>query len=393
MPNLKNAPLESQLSIAFLPELIAALPSELQTIAERLFFIERVKGHTVPPPLMQEWIRHYFGDIALVCDQTIVKIVNRFTLEAATYNPLRGQRPQEAGENCQISPDEALEAMLAANAGSQDTFHDPLNGTTADLFGRIRGKHCLSASNVAKYDGWHGLVIFDEFHPLRFNLDQFQDYFAVALRWLIAAQKTDSKACYPLITWNCLWKGGASIVHGHLQMTLSQGMAAGQVERWRRATIDYHAQYQSSLFADLAQLKQALRLTFHESHAVWGYASLIPVKDREVVLMPKAILQPEIWAETNEKEICGMLEPLWAATYTALRELIDGQGMRSFNLAVYLPPCRPTTESWAEMPICVRIVDRGNPLTRLVNIGAMELFANNIANTDPFALAQALREA
>ena len=38
-----------------------------------------------------------------------------------------------------------------------------MEGTPEDVFGRIRGRHCITASNVAKYDGFHAVVIFDPY--------------------------------------------------------------------------------------------------------------------------------------------------------------------------------------------------------------------------------------
>jgi len=188
-----------------LPERIAALPEPMHTLCNRLFLVERVYGHTVPPPQMYPWIEQHFGELEQVRRQVIIKTTNLFTLESASFNPLRGRRPQEDKES-KANQDEALEELIASYAGAQDTFDQPWEGTTADVFGRIEGRHCVSASNVAKYDGWHGLVIFEEFHPLRFTRNQFSDYFDVALRWLLQAHEQDPQARYPLITWNCLWK-------------------------------------------------------------------------------------------------------------------------------------------------------------------------------------------
>jgi len=389
-------------SIARLPELVAALPPDLRALCEHLFFVERAWGQAVPPETMYEWVRRHFGEVDRVREQVIVRVANRVTLESASFNPLRASRPLDNDRTSDRSPDELLEEEIAASAGPHDTFHDPLRGTTADVFGRIHGEHCVSASNVAKYDGWHGLVIFNEFHPLRFTRAQLGDYFAVALRWFAAARHADPSARYPLITWNCLWKSGASITHGHIQTTLSRGMAWGEIEHRRRAAADYRARHGTTLSNEVWQAHEALglALSFPTAPNIRGFVSLTPAKDREVVLLSEAPptleqlratdnqQQPEFDAEA----LHASLTPLWEATYHALRNLIDRQGVRSFNLAVYFPPFAPTPEPWDNWPVCVRMLDRGNPLSRLVNFGAMELFASNIITADPFAVAAALRE-
>lgn len=373
-----------------LPERIAALPAGVRELAERLLAVDRMQGRTVPPQAMTEWIIQHFGGVVQVQEQTILRVTNLITLDTACFNPLRAHRPQERGGTDEGDPDVLLEHMIAAQAGPSDPFRDPWNGTTADCFGRIVGNYCLSASNVAKYDGWHGLVIFHEFHPLRFTRPQLLDYFDVALRWLLEAHRHDPQACYPLITWNCLWKSGASLTHGHLQMILSRGMASGKIEQLRRAVVAYRQTFGSNFFADLCQLHGALGLGFGPGHdpltttaRPCGYVSLTPVKDREVVLLGE---------EGGEQPLLPhRLIPLWELTYETLRNLIDQQRVRSFNLVVVLSPLAPTPESWEDLPVHVRIVDRGDPTTRLVNVGAMELFANSVITVDPFLVASMLR--
>lgn len=70
--------------------------------------------------------------------------------------------------------------------------------------------------------------------------------------------------------------------------------------------------------------------------------------------------------------------------------LIDQQGVRSFNVAVYMPPCAITSEPWTEMPLYVRIIDRGDLLSHLTSIGALEMFAGGVITVDPFAVAAAM---
>ncbi|NJN65750.1 MAG: hypothetical protein HC884_03075 [Chloroflexaceae bacterium] len=386
-------------TITRLPELLAALPTSVRTRAEQLLAVERVQGYAVVPPAMQEWVTDHFGGVERVTEQTILKVTNLATLEAASFNPLRSRRPREVDAASSALSDETLDEMIAASTGARSMFSDPTNQTTADRFGRIQGKHCVSASNIAKYDAWHGLVIFNEPHPLRFTRAQLGDYFDVALRWLVAAHQTDPHARYPLITWNCLWKGGASITHGHLQMVLSRGMAWGHQERQRRASVAYRARHHRSLSDDLWHLHEHLGLAFPTPPEIRGYATLTPIKDRDLVLMSGRIAELEQQStmgsplpnlDTSALQAC--LAPLWDAAYLALRSLIDDQGVRSFNLVAALPPFGPTAEPWDDWSCLVRMVDRGDPLSRLVNFGAMELFASSVITTDPFAVATALRE-
>src|SRR5262249_2524875 len=157
------------------------------------------------------------------------------------------------------------------------------------LFGRIRGRFCVSASNVAKYDGWHGLVIFDEPHPLRFDRAQVRDYLDVAFRWIAAAHAYDERAIYPIITWNCLPKSGARLTHGHMQIALTRGMHYGRVENWRRAAETYRAQTGASYVDDLFAIHQALGLAIPNPGALRVFAHLTPIRNREIVLLADRI--------------------------------------------------------------------------------------------------------
>ena len=44
------------------------------------------------------------------------------------------------------------------------------------------------------------------------------------------------------------------------------------------------------------------------------------------------------------------------------------------------------------MPTIVRVVDRGDPLARTSDFGAMELYAASVVSSDPFKLAVTLQE-
>ena len=92
-----------------------------------------------------------------------------------------------------------------------DPFCEPELNTPEDVFGRIRGRHAITASNIAKYDGFHGVVIFEEHDPLAFTADSVQDAIDVSKQWFQKCHEIDDSAIYPLVMWNCLWKSGASI--------------------------------------------------------------------------------------------------------------------------------------------------------------------------------------
>ncbi len=352
-------------AVSNLPEQIADLALRERELFESLFAVVRTEGSLVPPSEMTPWIERVFGSTEPVEHQTIVKTLNRWTLEGALFNDLRARRPMQS------RADPELYASLAGDG--TDPFCSPLTGTPADAFGRVEGRHSLTASNVAKYDGLHGVVVFDHHHPLEWDRDRVSDAFHTALEWLRAAHEERPCAAYPFVMWNCLPRSGASIVHAHVQVALTEGAPYGRVELWRRAAEAYRRERGGDYFDSLWSAHRAVGLT-GDAEGVGWLAHITPIKEKEVVLL----------AEAADNALFG-------AIYSILRGLVDGLGVRAFNLAMYLPPLGPTPEDWSGFPAIARIVDRGDPSSATSDIGAMELFAQPVVVSDPWRLAETLR--
>ena len=362
--------------ITTLPERVEHLSPQLRDVWARMFNVSMATGTTVAPASMHAWIAQQFGNLRDVQEQTIIRVINRMTLEETLFNPLRARRPAAAD-----GPDgEALEQWIVEELAARDIFGSPEEQTTADVFGRVRGQFCVTAANVAKYEGWHGLVIFDEPHPLRWSRAQLRDYLDTAWRWLLAAHAHDPAALYPIIVWNCLPKSGATLMHGHMQVALAHGQAYAHVEQWRRAAASYRSTWQQNYFDDLFALHAALELDVLHATNVRALASLTPQRSREVVVV-SSMSRPRAM----------QLQSLADGLYHVLRGLMDTQHMRAFNVGVVLPPLGRTLEDWSDMPLFARVMDRGAPLSRHSDIGAVELMATGCVVTDPFDVAVRLR--
>lgn len=357
----------SRRSIADLEALVAALPAGDRARFERIFHVTVSRGELVPPEPMLSWLAGRLGPPEAVCRQQIVKVTNRVTLEGALFNTLRAHRPVEA------PPDRANLREVLNNRDRCD-FCRPLEHTPADPFGRLRGRHSLTASNMARYDGWHAVIIFDEHHPLHFTAEQVADYLDLAQEWAQAAQQHDPAACYPFFLWNCLWRSGASILHGHAQMTLTRGMHYARVEAWRQAALRYRAAHGTNYFDDLVAAHRALGLAVDQGTAAI-LPSLTPFKEKETHIVAPA---------------CD--DGLKAALYRLLRAFVEKLGVQSFNLAIYQPPLTRVDEDWSGFPIIVRALDRGDLSSRTSDVGAMEFFAQSVIATDPFRVADVLRQ-
>jgi hypothetical protein len=357
--------IQQDVSIMQLPEALEALPHEEHQRFHRLFHVSSTQGRIVPPDAMVPWIERQFGSLQPTLDQKIIKVTNVVTLEGVLFNWLRSSRPMWRQE---IKLDEELERT------ETDPLHDPYNGTPEDLFGRVKGKYCVTASNIAKFDGFHGLVVFNERHPLRFTREMLHDYVDTGGRWGDLAHATDPEAKYYMFMWNCLWRAGASLLHGHAQVIMGRGMHYASVEYLRRCAAVYQAHHRANYFTDVFLAHQSLGCAF-EKDGTRVIANLAPKKENEVLLFA-----PYVTTSLKDR------------IYEVLECFRDRIGVSSFNLVIYTPPWSDTPESWEGFPVVVRIVDRGDPSNRTADFGAMELYAASVVSSDPFALARTLRE-
>ncbi|MBI5287834.1 MAG: hypothetical protein HY873_02550 [Chloroflexi bacterium] len=357
--------IQQDYSIVQIEELTAGLPHEEHARFERIFDLSSTTGALVPPDAMIPWIEKQFGDVDATRQQKIVKITNKVTLEGVLFNWLRSSRPMWRHD---IDLDRELDD------GPPDPLADPYNGTPEDLFGRVRGKYCVTASNIAKFDGFHGLVVFNEKHPLRFTREMLHDYVDTGGRWGDLAHASDPEAKYYVFLWNCLWRAGASLLHGHAQVIMGRGMHYAAVEHLRRSASVYQAHERANYFSDLFLAHQSVGCAF-EKDGTKVIANLTPKKENEVLLFAPFV-------STSLKD----------RIYEVLECYRDRMGVTSFNLVIYTPPWSETPESWEGFPVIVRIVDRGDPSSRTADFGAMELYAASVVSSDPFALARNLKE-
>jgi hypothetical protein len=354
-------------SIAELEERIAALRPEARAAAERIFAVSSTVGRLDPPPEMRDWITKQFGSVDAVLAQKIVKVTNLVTLEGALFNDLRARRPLEVK-----GADEVRETIERSR---NDPFCHPETGTPADTFGRVRGEHGITASNIAKYDGYHGVLVFDEHDPLApMDPEVIRDRLLTARRWALAANEEDPSSKYYFLIWNCLWRAGGSIVHGHMQMTTTRSMHYPRVEMLRRRSLEYDEQYGRDYFDDLWLVHDALGLG-HERDGARVFAALAPIKESEVIILGRP-------GEDESSLAAGI-----AGVISAYRK----QGVVSYNLALLLPPLNADGDDWRRFPPHARLVDRGDPANRTSDIGGMELYAASVVAADPFRLAEVLR--
>ncbi len=333
---------------------------------DRIFKIYETTGELVPPKEMYPWIIENFGSVESVVKQDFIKITNHIMYEGSVFNELRMKRPQ-----IKAASYEEILAEIQKSIGGP--FSDPLKMTPADTFGRIKGKYCITASNIAKYDGLHGVIIYDDPNPLLFTRERIRDYFDVARKWFVKAHESKRKAVYPILTWNCLWKAGASIIHGHSQLAITEGQAYSRIEKLRYLSLRYQEKYRTNYFDDVYQIHKKLGLAL-ERDQVKLIVKITPVKEKEI-----AILAPRF----NDT-----LADMVSDTLQIYREKM---GVMSFNLVVILPPMEYTAEVWQHVPIIVFIVDRGSLENKGTDFASSEIYAQSIIGSNPYNVFDNLR--
>jgi hypothetical protein len=229
------------------------------------------------------------------------------------------------------------------------------------------------------YDGQHAVIVLDHHDPLAFDAERVAEVLRVGRAWADRAREQDPAAVNYLLIWNCAWRAGSSVIHGHAQALLGRGTHYPRVERLRRDAAAYAAATGIPYLADLVAAHRDLGLLIDETDDVATLASLTPIKERELLVIGPAGMDER--------------DPAFAgAVARALVAYRDALGVRSFNLALHRPPLA-RAEGWADIGPIVHLVDRGDLASRASDIGAMELFAASVVASDPVELAEQLRAA
>ena len=355
-------------TIANLDVLIEALPEKSKSLCRRLFSVTTSKGNLKPPQTMLPWIEKQFGSVDKVTEQKIVKITNLVTFEGAIFNSLRAKRPRQLQDRLEVE-------TKVLDGAKLDPLSKPLEDTPEDPFGRIQGKYSITASNIAKYDGLHGMIIFKDYNPLGFSRDKVVDYLDTGWKWAQKANQFDPSAKYYFFLWNSLKKAGATLGHGHAQVVLGRDSHYAKIEALRHAALRYKADYGSNYFDDLYQVHLDLGLAL-EKDSTRILAYLTPIKEKEIMLFSKNL--DDAFKEN---------------VYEVLACFRDTMHVTAFNVGIATPPLNSTPEGWKDFPVIARIVDRGYPLDGSSDFGTMELYAASIISSDPFQVARELKEA
>jgi hypothetical protein len=338
-----------------LPKILDNLSEKEKTLFNKVYTFYIKTGKLKLPESLKNWANKKFGN----CEsQKIIRITNKFTFESTLFNELRAKRPIEA----KVSED--LNEIIEKSKGG--AFCNPFEKTPSDIFGRIEGKHCITASNIAKYDYLHAVIVFKDHNPFVSDAEKIRDFLKVALKWFEKANEYDKNAIHPFFMWNCLWKAGASLIHGHAQILISEE-PYGKQAFLNNIRKNYYLTYKREYFEDIYEIHKSLGLAFtYNKTKIMAY--LTPIKEKEFLLLSDDFLE--------------LAKPI-----SLILKCYYKLGVRSFNLAIFMPPLN------SKDTFLARIVDRGNPLERTSDIGGMELYAGtSVVASDPFILIEKLKD-
>jgi hypothetical protein len=348
----------------------------------RLFETRSKQGSLVIPPAFEGKARELFASypggtahLGFITNQTVVTTYNRYTEEYSMFNEVRRYRP---GYQEKLSPENEhiIQQAIKEGEGADKCDFCSMERTAIDVFGRIESKHCYTASNVAKYEQWHGLIISKVHSPLIFDKDMLQDYMETAHEWYRRVNRLDPEAQFPHLMWDAGKRAAASQIHQHLQMIITQDRYLTRTEHTRAASVRFEQDYDLNYWEELIAVHEALGLAVRAGQTI-VLSYITPIKEREMIIVTENSHHPSFGR----------------AIAAALHALTDDVGCRAFSLAISFAPLdNKGNTAFGPFPAMARVVDRGSPMDTRSDVGAMEFYGANNVGADPYHIMPFLRK-
>jgi hypothetical protein len=350
---------------------------------KRIYRFDSGLGSQIIPDSFKAKTLNYFGQrdssgniiesaeeaVARIEHQKIINITNQWTGESTLFNSLRADRPGIKGKDLKKEKEHIYKLIAESEKGCD--FCQPEKYTPEDVFGRIRGEHSITAANLAKYDVWSSLVIFNNHNPLKFTLEELSDYIDTSFAWFEDVNNHSHQFEFPFFVWNCLSRAGASQIHGHCQILMSKEPYA-RVKNLMKTYQKYKKEYSADYFQDLYLVHRSLGLSANHGDVCF-FASITPIKEKEVIIISPKNPSKDIKAKET--------------IFRVLRCFIDTLGVFSFNLSISIPSYYKEDG----FPYIIRIVDRGSLLKSTADMGGMELYGSSVVADDPYKIINALK--
>lgn len=348
-----------------------------------IFHVSSATGSIVIPSSYRKKVLQLFGKkddwgniieskeevIKRIETQKVVKTYNKWTGNGSLFNSLRAYRPgvgQEEKEDIR----KKVEDYIKESEKACEFCYPELN-TPEDIFGRIKGKYGITGANIAKYDAWSSVIFFKRHNPLEFSFEELSDYIDIGFKWFKKVHNYDREFKYPFFLWNCLQKAGASQIHSHAQILMTNDIHYAKPQILRRIFRQYMRLVGRNYFKDLYKAHKALGLALDSD--IEGFASITPIKEKEFIIITR----------DNPSKNNSIKE----AIYRVLRCYIDKLGVTSFNTVISCPAFGESS-----FPYIIQIVDRGSIFKTTVDTGAMELYGSSVISDDPYNVIKSINE-
>ena len=330
-------------------------------------------GIVIPDSFMPKFLHFLNNNKTLLKEaqhQTITFVFNEFTHEETIFNPLREKRPISQPKR----PDKDYIEEITMESSKSCDFCSYKEFTALDPFGRLESKYSYTASNAFKYDAWHCLVALKTHDPLHWNHEHFLDFFNLAIQWVNKVHSVESKYIYPVISWDLLPHAGASQIHPHMHVSMTDDRYYGVVESWKISAEKYFRQTGGrNYFSDITHIHDALGLAVHYGTAT-VFANINPKKDNELVVIGK---QPN-------KDFFSLL-------YIVMRTFMDDMEMYCLSSITALPKLGMSTQ-YGDIPAYTRIVTRGSASSVRADVSSLELFLASNVNIDPYKVIKHIQK-
>ncbi|XP_071438723.1 uncharacterized protein [Hetaerina americana] len=209
-----------------------------------------------------------------------IHVRNQYTKEHTIYNPLRANRPmQPQNKDPKVYVDE-----LSSATKKMCDFCNYEKLTAKDIFGRIEGKHSVTAANAFKLDKWHGLMLSKRHNPSEITEEEFVDLFNTTLKWFKKVNSIDKSSRFSNVLWDSLPHAGASQLHPHIHGLMDSEHYYGILEEQNAASLEYYEATGNNYWEDIIEIHHALGLTKRFGGAI-AITSLTSRKDNEVILL------------------------------------------------------------------------------------------------------------
>lgn len=338
----------------------------------KIFVLEFHESEVDLPDSLQLKVNQWFGGksdtAAMVRQQKMLHIVNKYTHQRTIHTPLRGKRPVPKNTGG-VTPLQYVMKMAEESQPDCDFCNYHLL-TAQDTFGRIESSASFTASNVLKMNRWHGLIISKKHNCVNLTLDDVTDLLMTATKWFDVAHSFEEKFRFPMLSWDNMAHAGASQFHPHLQVFLDSYDYYGIMETLRHGAQQFVNDFGTNYFADVATIHETLGLAVRLGQAV-AYVDLTEKGSGEFVVI----------GSTLDEGFCLLI-------FCIIRTFMEELDAFSFTGGIAFPIL---TKSAGSLPVIARITTRGDVSNIYSEISGFDLYLSPNTSRDPYKLVAALR--